>query len=134
DLFSQRLDKVVVDAVVDERTGERAGACSRGGADDQPGERVHKQYPDEGSPKRAPCTARQRAGADQVHRLLEMKLSFFVASDDAGVFEVDKMGLLHRTQVIQHLVGRMPTLEGDTNKLAHSLLPSAIPFVFAARL
>jgi hypothetical protein len=51
-----------------------------------------------------------------------MQLALWVAGNDTGVLEVYQMLFLHRAQVIQHFISRMPAFERDTDEITHCTL------------
>src|SRR5262249_29853943 len=48
-------------------------------------------------------------------------LAVLVALNHAGVFEIDQILLLHRSQLVQHLVSRVDTVEVEYDQIAHQL-------------
>lgn len=92
-------------------------------ADQCTGERIEKQQPDETAEQHAGGEPAQRAHADQIDCLPQRDLAFGITRDDAGILDLDDVLLLQLHEFLEALLGCVPAVEGDADKLAHLCPP-----------
>jgi len=71
------------------------------------------------APHKAPASSAGCAESCEVYSLFDMDLAILIAFSHAGVFEIDQILLLHRSQLIQHLVGSVHAVEVEYDQIAH---------------
>ena len=111
EVAAQALHELVVDAHIGQCAGNGARARAHGRAE----QGIHEEQPDE----QAPETAGNGARTGEIIKLKQLDLAVFLADGDDGVFQIDKIFLLHFKKAQTHFFCLELIRVGNNNKSTH---------------